>query len=208
MKVKKERLTPRKKPVQSRSIYTVEAIYEATIQVLLATGPEKLTTTKVAARAGVSVGTLYQYFGDKQGLLSAVLEKHLTEVVEAVEEACLAGLGNGLEVVTESLVETFFRAKYSNPEASKALYAISSLVEGDQKVMKLMQRAQVSICALLSSVSDAKIDDPITASFVVSTSIIGPVQSLLEMDAPQEYQEKVCGELKRMLYGYLKEVAK
>ena len=53
---------PRKTPIQARSTVTVEAISEATIQVLLSHGAERLTTTRVAERAGVSVGTLYQYY--------------------------------------------------------------------------------------------------------------------------------------------------
>ena len=53
---------PRKTPVQARSAASVAAILDATIQVLLRVGKEQLTTTLVAARAGVSVGTLYQYF--------------------------------------------------------------------------------------------------------------------------------------------------
>jgi AcrR family transcriptional regulator len=52
-------LDPRKKPVQARSAMTVEAISEVTIQVLLRYGVEKLTTSRVANLAGVSVGTLY-----------------------------------------------------------------------------------------------------------------------------------------------------
>ncbi|HEX3471637.1 MAG TPA: helix-turn-helix domain-containing protein, partial [Silvibacterium sp.] len=55
-------LQPRKSPVQARSTASVSAILEATIQVLLDVGKERLTTTRVAYRAGVSVGTLYQYF--------------------------------------------------------------------------------------------------------------------------------------------------
>src|SRR4051794_24665457 len=55
-------LEPRKSPVQARSNASVDAILEATVQVLLQVGKERLTTTRVAARAGVSVGTLYQYF--------------------------------------------------------------------------------------------------------------------------------------------------
>ena len=53
---------PRKSPVQARSTVTVEAIYEATIQVLLSDGLPRLTTTRVADRAGVSTGALYQYY--------------------------------------------------------------------------------------------------------------------------------------------------
>jgi hypothetical protein len=58
-------LEPRKTPVQARSGVSVEAILNATIQVLIKVGKGRLTTTRVAARAGVSVGTLYQYFPNK-----------------------------------------------------------------------------------------------------------------------------------------------
>src|ERR1700745_3626876 len=79
---------PRKTPVQTRAAVTVEAISEATIQVLLSHGGDRLTTTRVAERAGVSVGTLYQYYPNKKSLLFAVLEDHLDKVSRAVEVAC------------------------------------------------------------------------------------------------------------------------
>src|ERR1700753_610340 len=82
-------LRPRKRPVQQRSTATLQAIFDATIQVLLKDGPRKLTTTRVAERAGVSVGTLYQYLPHKQALLFAVLDQHLQQLTEAVEAACL-----------------------------------------------------------------------------------------------------------------------
>ena len=140
MKKDNDRLKPRKIPVQSRSAHTVDAIFEATIQVLLALGVEKLTTTKVADRAGVSVGSLYQYFGDKQSLLSAVLERYLTDVTDAVALCCKENQGKSLEFTTRALVNTFFEAKFSSPEVSKALYAISADIEGSKKVNKLMQQ--------------------------------------------------------------------
>ena len=67
---------------------TLEAISEATIQILLAVGLDRLTTTRVAERAGVSLGTLYQYYPNKQALLYAVLKVHSIKVAEAVEGAC------------------------------------------------------------------------------------------------------------------------
>src|ERR1700683_783418 len=83
---------PRKTPVQARAAVTVQAISEATIQVLLSHGADRLTTTRVAERAGVSVGTLYQYYPNKQSLLFAVLENHLNRVAArgeaALENAC------------------------------------------------------------------------------------------------------------------------
>src|SRR6202161_4397083 len=79
---------PRKTPIQARSAVTVEEIAEATIQVLLRHGAQRLTTTRVAERAGVSVGTLYQYYPNKQSLLFAVLEHHMNNVAARVEAAC------------------------------------------------------------------------------------------------------------------------
>ena len=87
-------LEPRKSPVQARSTASVDAILEATIQVLLSAGKERLTTTRVALRAGVSVGTLYQYFPNKSALLKAALRRHLDEVTEATERACREQTGN------------------------------------------------------------------------------------------------------------------
>ena len=79
---------PRKTPIQTRAAVTVGAISEANIQVLLKQGVNRLTTTRVAARAGVSVGTLYQYYPNKESLLFAVLADHLDTVAAAVEAAC------------------------------------------------------------------------------------------------------------------------
>jgi AcrR family transcriptional regulator len=84
-------LEPRKTPVQARSTVTVESISEATIQVLLSHGAERLTTTRVAERAGVSVGTLYRYYPNKRSLLFAVLENHLNKVAARVEAVCESG---------------------------------------------------------------------------------------------------------------------
>src|SRR6516225_1008903 len=96
---------PRKTPVQARSTVTVEAISEATIQVLLSHGSDRLTTTRVADRAGVSVGTLYQYYPNKQSLLFAVMEHHLGKVAEAVEAACEQGRRKPLAEMIKQVVE-------------------------------------------------------------------------------------------------------
>ena len=95
-------LSPRKTPVQARSTITVEAIFEATIQVLLLHGADRATTTRVAERAGVSVGTLYQYFPNKQALLFAVLEAHLRRVTMAVQNAGERMRGKPLAVKTKT----------------------------------------------------------------------------------------------------------
>jgi len=84
--------------------FDVEAIFEATIQVLLRHGAEQFTTTRVAERAGVSVGTLYQCYPNKQSLLFAVLERHLNLVIRAVEGACRENHHRPLETMVAAVV--------------------------------------------------------------------------------------------------------
>ena len=72
-------LQPRRTPVQRRSTATVEAIVEAAAQVFERHGYAAGTTNRIAERAGVSIGTLYQYFPNKDAILVALIERHLDE---------------------------------------------------------------------------------------------------------------------------------
>ncbi|MCZ8252147.1 MAG: TetR/AcrR family transcriptional regulator [Hylemonella sp.] len=199
----KTSLSPRKKPVQSRSTHTVEAIFDATIQVLLAVGVEGLTTTRVAERAGVSVGTLYQYFPHKQALLAAVLERHLLGVVEAAEQACRANRGRTVLEISAALVEAFVRAKFSDADASRALYAVAPAVGGEELVTRLTQRGQIMLCEVLASASDRTFNQLATVSYVVSTALIGPIQGLLTSHAQTTTVEHVRDQLSAMIGAYL-----
>src|ERR1700734_636323 len=113
---------PRKTPVQARATVTVEAISEATIQILLGFGLDGLTTTRVADRAGVSVGTLYQYYPNKQSLLFAVLENHFSNVMARVEAACESACHRPLAEMIREMVEAFVDAKLDRADISVALY--------------------------------------------------------------------------------------
>ncbi|MBC7956837.1 MAG: TetR/AcrR family transcriptional regulator, partial [Cytophagales bacterium] len=150
------RLQPRKTPVQARSAHTVEAIHTACIQVLVDGGMDLLSTTRVAARAGVSVGSLYQYYPNKQSLLAAVLEKHLVHVVEAVEVACLQAKGQPVADMAATLAQAFITAKFEAPDASRALYAVASEVRGEAVVARLTQRSQVALCDMLATAADRR----------------------------------------------------
>src|SRR5437879_652336 len=131
-------LEPRKSPVQARSAASVDAILEATIQVLLNVGKERLTTTRVALRAGVSVGTLYQYFPNKSALLQAALKRHLVEVTDAVELVCKEQKGKTLRQMVTALITAFLQAKMRDAKTSVTLCSVSSDVDG-AKIMQQMQ---------------------------------------------------------------------
>ena len=150
---------PRKTPVQQRSTVTVEAISEATIQVLLAVGLDRLTTTRVAERAGVSVGTLYQYFPNKQALLFAVLKVHSLKVAEAVEGACRANRGAAVKVLVVAVVEAFINAKLERTDVSTALYAAAAEPQKAAIVRRLSKRIHRALTVALAEAAGAMVED-------------------------------------------------
>ena len=191
-------------PVQARSTHTVEAIFEATIQVLIHLGIKHLTTTKVADRAGVSVGTLYQYFPNKSVLLSAALERHLNAVVTAIEQACNAAKAHSVDVMATSLVNTFVNAKLSAPDASKALYAVASELGSVDVVARMTQRSQLALCDMLATAADVSFSDLRVVSYVLSTALVGPVQGLLHTAVPLMFAQQVKAQLVIMTIAYLR----
>ena len=195
---------PRKEPSQSRSVHTVEAIFDATIQVLLDGGLERLTTTRVAERAGVSVGSLYQYFPNKQSLVAAVLQRHLLHVVGAVEAACAAAKGQRIDVMASAVINGFVSAKLDQPAISKALYAVAAQVGGVAEVARLTMRSQLALCDLLATASDVRFKDAELVAFMLSTAAIGPVQALLMSDASPAMIGAVRVHLAAMMTAYLK----
>ena len=78
---------PRKRPKQERSRATVEAILEAAARILVQEGLQQATTNRIAEVAGVSIGSLYQYFPNKESLVRALLEQHVEEALAQRPEA-------------------------------------------------------------------------------------------------------------------------
>ena len=114
-------MNPRKTPRQERSRETVDAILGATAQVLVREGYGRASTRRIAEVAGYSIGSLYQYFPNKQALVAALLERHL-EGVMGVFRSKLAELeGASLPEAVGELVEAFIRAHAVNPELHRVL---------------------------------------------------------------------------------------
>ncbi len=171
---------PRKTPIQARSTFTVEAISEAAIQVLLSQGAERLTTTRVADRAGVSVGTLYQYYPNKQSLLFAVLEHHMNNVAARVEAACEGACHKPLAEMIREMVEAFVDAKMERAEISVALYRVSADVGGPMLARRISQRSRKAVEAMLETAPDAKSPPDKLAIDIMLAAIAGAMRSLLE----------------------------
>jgi len=196
-------LEPRKQPRQARSQVTVDAVFEATIQVLLNDGPQRLTTTRVADRAGVSVGTLYQYYPNKQALLYAVLLRHLARVEETVAAAARAMHHAPLAAMVAAVVEAFVRAKTERIEEARALYAVASGLDSVELVKMVGKRNRAAISAMLATASDALFDDLALTSFMFSAAMAGATRAMLEGGAPPKMLRALRAQLESLCLAYL-----
>ncbi len=198
-----EGLNRRKTPLQARSTATVDAILQATIQVLLSDGPVRLTTTRVARRAGVSVGTLYQYFPNKRALLYATLDLHLAMLVEAVEAACLRHRGDRIAAMAEAVVTSYLRAKMMQSEASRALYLIAVELHAQGLLEAATRRGEDAITAMLSTASDGEFADPRVVARAMLAAIYGTARAYFERDLPLTWGDEVEEQLTIMCRAYL-----
>jgi AcrR family transcriptional regulator len=80
-------MAPRKAPSQGRAEATVESILAAAAQILTGEGWEAVNTNRVAAEAGVSIGSLYQYFPGRDAILAELGRRHAFQVVEVTRDA-------------------------------------------------------------------------------------------------------------------------
>jgi AcrR family transcriptional regulator len=171
---------PRKTPIQARSTVTVESIREATIQVLLSHGAERLTTTRVAERAGVSVGTLYQYYPNKQSLLFAVLEHHMNNVAAKVEAACESACHKPLTEMIKEMVEAFVDAKMERADISVALYRVSGDVGGPALIKRISQRSRKAVGEMFQTAPDVRFPPDKFVVDIMLSAMAGAMRSLLE----------------------------
>jgi AcrR family transcriptional regulator len=114
-------LTPRKHPSQQRSRATVDAILEAAARILEGAGLDALTTNAVAERAGVSIGSLYQYFPSKQAILLELLHRHRSAFVVQLEQALATSANASLEAVVRKLVVIAVDQQLARPDLTRVL---------------------------------------------------------------------------------------
>lgn len=145
----KTRFSPRKEPTQERARVTVEAILRATARILVKHGYEGMTTNHVAKLAGVSVGSLYQYFPSKEALVRELVQRHLEQVNRAMTPDP-ALLGQPLEVLARAMVKGIFDAHAIDPTLHKELLMASPrvgipernlLVDNGERLVKLVLEA-------------------------------------------------------------------
>ena len=166
------RTTPRKRPRQARSRATVETVLQATARVLVKHGFDGLTTNLVAETAGISIGSLYQYFPNKAALVAALIEKH----VEDMTSLCLSELTRTARLpmaeAVRGVIEGMIRAHAVEPELHRVLTEQVPRVGRMAKLRELDQLAHRMVAGLLATrKAELAIADPDMAAFVLVSAI-------------------------------------
>lgn len=133
----------RRNPKQARALETVEIIFEATTRILLQDGAASLNTNLIAERAGISIGTLYQYFPNKEAILVAMARRELEAsgkaLLKAISDASAGPQPDLAQHAIRALIATFSRQRKVRQILIDTLVAQGFGDELDQNLRKVVQ---------------------------------------------------------------------
>ena len=116
MKRRTKVATVRRQPRQQRAKATVEAVLDAVVCVLKKHGVEGVTTNRIAAAAGVSIGSVYQYFPDKRAIFTALHDRHVDEISRLIDERLVSYAAAPIGDFVRALIEALVEAHAADPE--------------------------------------------------------------------------------------------
>jgi len=177
---------PRKLPRQSRTANTVDAVLEAAVQIVNADGPRALTTTRVAKRSGFAVGTIYQYFANKDELMGAMVRRHVDHVVCFLEIACRDAQGGYPEAMIDALANAFFTANAERTREVRAIHAVWAQIGTAALLYEGSARLHQATLEMISSVIQRHAARMETISLALVSILIGTLRALFERGMDEE----------------------
>ena len=197
---------PRKSASQERSRATVQALLDATARVLTQEGYDRASTNRIAATAGVSVGSLYQYFPNKEALVAALVARHNREMLDLLREALKEVASLDLATAIAKLVRAAVDAHRVDP----ALHRVF-----DEQVPRMGQLAKIEALQgetfqLVRSYLEQRRNEISVRDLNSATSIlVTTVEALTHQfvihrpGAPERDRDRFIDEVTRLVVGYL-----
>jgi AcrR family transcriptional regulator len=140
---------PRKTPRQSRSRDTYDAVLEATARILETKGLEAANTNAIAERAGISVGSLYQYFPGKQAIFAELIRRSDAATAEGLATLVAATAGQDLATRLRALVHAAVAQQFARPRLARTLDYLEAALGADEALVAADERIVASVEALL-----------------------------------------------------------
>ncbi len=199
-------LSPRKHPRQRRSRATVDAIVEAAARVFTEVGYPRGSTNRIAERAGVAIGSLYEYFPNKASILVAVAERHLGRMMGDVE-AMLADPEAGapsLAAWIGRFVEAMLEVHERNPKLSHVLFSEAPHPpELHACVLQVEEKLAHRIETLLRDSAEVRIEDADTAAHLLVQTAEALTHRFAHQGIHDLPRDRFVAEVVTLLMGYL-----
>jgi AcrR family transcriptional regulator len=199
---------PRKVAAQQRSRATVDALVEATARILVEEGFDKASTNRIADVAGVSVGSLYQYFPSKEALVAAVIERHQQEILQTVRRELEGVLTDPVDKAVRRLVLVAVKAHRVDPKLHRVLAEQIPRVGKLEKLESFNRENFTFFSSYLERHrAELRVDDLGLASFVCVTAIEALTHNAVlhySNMLSDERMETLVEEAVRLVTGYLK----
>ncbi|CAG9274163.1 TetR family transcriptional regulator [Paraburkholderia unamae] len=191
-------LDARKQPVQRRSAATVEAILEAAARILESAGLGGYTTNAIAARAGVSVGSLYQYFPNRDALTAALIERESAPLLAEVEAAAAA---SSCEAGLRMLIRAAVAHQMQRPELARLLDFEERRLPLGERDARVSERIHATLVQVFGLADAPRLSDRPTAAYDVIAIVRGTVDAAGERGETDA--DALEARVTRAVIGYL-----
>jgi AcrR family transcriptional regulator len=197
---------PRKDASQERSRATVDALLEATARILVREGFDRASTNRIADVAGVSIGSLYQYFPSKEALVAAVVERHQWEIMQSARKDLAVILAQPVETAMRGIVTAAVNAHRVDPKLHRVLAEQIPRVGALERLAAFNRENFALFKTYLENHRDeVRVADPGLASFVCVTTIEALTHNaVLSERLSGDAMDALIDEATRLILGYLK----
>ena len=192
----------RRAPKQARARALVDAVLEATAQILREGGPEAANTNRIAERAGVSIGSLYQYFPNKTALFTALSERHVAKLELRIAELLADFAAYPADDLIDFGVESFFEVVRVDAPLHAALQRVSLWGMASGVLNDFRIRTETALAALIAARQDefeVAIEDPERTARVSVRALAGIVDASIMEDPASAHDPALVEETKRLI---------
>lgn len=193
----------RKQPRQRRSRQRVEALIDAAAEEIETRGLLETTTNHIAERADVSIGSLYQYFDDKDDLITALLRRLSAEIATATDATLAASMDADLRQVVRKLLNAALAAMDERPglylELTRNWHSLGALTVVESLETRLMDACRRY---LMHHHRAFAVADLPAALFVVVNGTLFTVMRYLSLSNPGFERRELVDNLSAMIAGY------
>jgi AcrR family transcriptional regulator len=198
---------PRKDASQERSRATVDALIEATARILTRDGFDKASTNRIAQEAGVSIGSLYQYYPGKEALVAAVIDRHNRDIMKVVRRAFAEVASQPVEKAVRRLVAVAIEAHRIDPRLHRVLAEQIPRTGRLENVEAFNHEAHALFKSYLEDHRDElRVDDLAFATFICATTIEALAHTAV-LHSDEKLSDEAIGtlvdEATRLGVGYL-----